>query len=166
MILFVVLELFLKVLCLVDGDAKDEEDARSTKDILFDDVLCFVLSADFGLRVVRRKMTLFDFNVTGSLTIQRLVARVRSIFSLLLLLVVLLLLLLLCCCCCCCCYHRGYQTWFTTRLFLLRPVSRGTSQTPRETLSRMARRVRPRVRTRLISPGYKIYLLSDHIGLE
>ena len=105
MILFVVLELFLKVLCLVDGDAKDEEDAWSTKDILFDDVLCFVLSADFGLRVVRRKMTLFDFNVTGSLTIQRLVARVRSIFSLLLL----LLLLLLCWCCCCC--HRGYQTW-------------------------------------------------------
>ena len=40
MILFVVLELFLKVLCLVDGDAEDEEDARSTKDILFDDVLC------------------------------------------------------------------------------------------------------------------------------
>ena len=165
MILFVVLELFLKVLCLVDGDAKDEEDARSTKDILFDDVLCFVLSADFGLRVVRRKMTLFDFNVTGSLTIQRLVARVRSIFSLLLLLLLVLLLLLLLCCCCCC-YHRGYQTWFTTRLFLLRPVSRGTSQTPRETLSRMARRVRPRVRTFLISPGYKIYLLSDQIGLE
>ena len=47
MILFVVLVLFLKVLCLIDGDAKDEEDARSTKDILFDDVLCFVLSADF-----------------------------------------------------------------------------------------------------------------------
>jgi hypothetical protein len=106
MILFVASVLFLKVLCLIDGDAKDEEDARSTKDILFDDVLCFVLSADFGLRVVRRKMTLFDFNVTGSLTIQRLVARVRSIFSLLLLLLVLLLLLLLCCCCCC--YHRGY----------------------------------------------------------
>ena len=49
MILFVVLVLFFKVLCLADGDAKDEEDARSTKDILFDDVLCFVLSADFVL---------------------------------------------------------------------------------------------------------------------
>jgi len=81
MILFVVLELFLKVLCLVDGDAEDEEDARSTKDILFDDVLCFVLSADFGLRVVRRKMTLFDFNVTGSLTIQRLISRACGLYS-------------------------------------------------------------------------------------
>ena len=40
MILFVGLVLFLKVLCLIDGDAKEEEDARSTKDILFDDVLC------------------------------------------------------------------------------------------------------------------------------
>ncbi len=40
MILFVASVLFLKVLCLIDGDAKDEEDARSTKDILFDDVLC------------------------------------------------------------------------------------------------------------------------------
>ena len=40
MILFVVLVLFLKMLCLIDGDAKEEEDARSTKDILFDDVLC------------------------------------------------------------------------------------------------------------------------------
>jgi len=161
-VVILVLFLPLKMLALADGDAKDEEDARSTKDILFDDVVCFVFSADFVLRVVRRKMTLvFDFNVTESLTIQRLVARVRSIFSLLLLL---LLLLLLCCCCCYC--HRGYQTWFTTRLFLLRPVSRGTSQTPRETLSRLARRVRPRVRTRLISPGYKIYLLSDQVDLE
>ena len=40
MILFVASVLFLKVLCLIDGDAKDEEDARSTKDIVFDDVLC------------------------------------------------------------------------------------------------------------------------------
>ena len=42
MILFVASVLFLKVLCLIDGDAKDEEDARSTKDIVFDDVLCVV----------------------------------------------------------------------------------------------------------------------------
>ena len=165
MILFVVLVLFLKVLCLVDGDAKDEEDARSTKDILFDDVLCFVLSADFGLRVVTRKMTLvFDFNVTGSLTIQRLISRACGLYSH---------------------YYYYYYYYYyyvavavafavtaaielgcTTRLFLLHPVSRGTSQTPRETLSRLARRVRPRVRTRLISPCYKIYLLSDQIGLE
>ena len=40
MILFVVVVLVLLMLCLIDGDAKDEEDARSTKDILFDDVLC------------------------------------------------------------------------------------------------------------------------------
>jgi len=89
-------------------------------------------------------------------------ARVRSIFSLLLLLLLLL-------------YYVGVavavtaaiKLGCTTRLFLLRPVSsRGTSQTPRETLSRLARRVRPRVRTRLISPCYKIYLLSDQIGLE
>ena len=48
MILFVVviLVLFLplKMLALADGDAKDEEDARSTKDILFDDEKCVLCS--------------------------------------------------------------------------------------------------------------------------
>ena len=107
MILFVASVLFLKVLCLIDGDAKDEEDARSTKDILFDDVLyvlCYppTLSLsceenDISIRFSR------DGKPYDSTTY---FARVRSIFSLLLLL---LLLLLLCCCCCCC--HRGYQTW-------------------------------------------------------
>ena len=165
MILFVASVLFLKVLCLIDGDAKDEEDARSTKDILFDDVLCVLcypptcLSCEENDSSIRFSRDGKPYDSTTYF------ARVRSIFSLLLLLLLVLLLLLLLCCCCCC-YHRGYQTWFTTRLFLLRPVSRGTSQTPRETLSRMARRVRRRVRTFLISPGYKIYLLSDQIGLE
>ena len=48
MILFVVvisvLFLPLKMLVLADGDAKDEEDARSTKDILFDAMLCVLCS--------------------------------------------------------------------------------------------------------------------------
>jgi len=106
MILFVASVLFLKVLCLIDGDAKDEEDARSTKDILFDDVLCVLcypptcLSCEENDSSIRFSRDGKPYDSTTYF------ARVRSIFSLLLLL---LLLLLLCWCCCCC--HRGYQTW-------------------------------------------------------
>ena len=105
MILFVASVLFLKVLCLIDGDAKDEEDARSTKDILFDDVLCVLCYPPTCLSCEEETIVVFDFprKPYDSTTY---FARVRSIFSLLLLL---LLLLLLCWCCCCC--HRGYQTW-------------------------------------------------------
>jgi len=106
MILFVASVLFLKVLCLIDGDAKDEEDARSTKDILFDDVLCVLCYPPTCLSCEENDISIRFSRDGKPYDSTTYFARVRSIFSLLLLL---LLLLLLCWCCCCC--HRGYQTW-------------------------------------------------------